>query len=589
MNLPRRVTRLVVLSALLLGGLLIFYLLPFNEPRSVPIPPPKSKPPVPNAPISTVSKPPVSIPNGFVPSSFDWSTVREHHVPGYIKPLPTEAPRILPRVQARATAFASSAVNENRLAAVRNAFKRSYDSYKKYAWMRDELTPITGSAKDPFGGWAATLVDSLDTLWIMGFKKEFKEAASAVGRIDWAHTEFEAANMFETTIRHLGGLLSAYDLSGEDVILRKAVELGEMLYHAFDTPNRIPGFWLDFAKAKAGKLFAGTNDVSASPCSLSMEFTRLSQITGDPKYFSATDRITQFLDTIQNDTSLPGMWPLNINFREEVATDSTFTLGAGADSLYEYFPKMHALLGGVDGVYEKLYRGSMDTAVKNLLFRPMLPNQDDILFSGEYRATKTGGLETDSQHLTCFVGGMFGLGGKLFGIDNHVNLGERLARGCGWAYSQFPTGIMPEIFGMLSCKTLEPCPWNEARWQEAGNPSLPKGFSHANDKKYILRPEAIESIFVLYRITGKSDFQDMAWDMFESIMKATKTDLANSAISDVTVNGPTDKVDSMESFWMAETLKYFYLIFSPPDVISLDDYVFNTEAHPLRRPRGKRT
>lgn len=83
-------------------------------------------------------------------------------------------------------------------------------------------------------------------------------------------------------------------------------------------------------------------------------------------------------------------------------------------------------------------------------------------------------------------------------------------------------------------------------------------------------------------------------------MKSTQTPLANSAITNVTVAGEAEKEDSMEvsdasfhwyndtnsfeqSFWMAETLKYFYLIFSSPDTISLDDYVFSTEAHPFQR------
>lgn len=581
-GLPRRITRLVLFSGILLTVFIVYYL------------------------SSTKPPPPV-----YVPSAFDWSTVRQHHGVKEIKPLPTGKPAALPRVQAADSAFSHSAVNEKRRDAVRNAFKRSYDAYRKYAWMRDELTPVSGSAKDPFGGWAATLVDSLDTLWIMGFRDDFAEAAAAVGTLDWSVTDSTAANMFETTIRHLGGLLSAYDLSGEPVLLRKAVELGEMLYMGFDTPNRMPGFWLDYEKAKTGKLVAGTNDPSASPCSLSMEFTRLSQLTGDDKFYDATDRVTRFLERIQNDTKLPGMWPTTINFQSELAADNSFTLGALADSLYEYLPKMHALLGGVDPVYEQLYRRAIDAAEKHLLFRPMLPDQDDILFSGEFRAGKaSGGLDTDSQHLTCFVGGMFALGGRLFQIDGHVDIGERLARGCGWAYSRFPTGIMPEIFGMVSCKTLEACPWDEERWQKEGSKSLPKGFTHTRDKRYILRPEAIESLFVLYRVTGKADLQDTAWTMFEAIMKATETDLAYSAIEDVTVQGPTKKADSMEvslisntplffdnyiepgmanmcsqSFWMAETLKYFYLIFSPPDVISLDEYVLNTEAHPLKRPR----
>jgi mannosyl-oligosaccharide alpha-1,2-mannosidase len=514
-SLPRRIGRLVLFSGLVLTALVVYYLTSAGRVQPV-----------------------------FVPSSFDWSAVQQHHGVKDIKPLPTGKPAALPRIQAEAGAFVHSAVNEKRRSAVRRAFKRSFDAYKKFAWMRDELTPVSGSAKDPFGGWAATLVDSLDTLWIMGFKNEFAEAAAAVGALDWSVTDSTAANMFETTIRHLGGLLSAYDLSGERVLLRKAIELGEMLYLGFDTPNRLPGFWLDFAKARSGRLVAGTNDPSASPCSLSMEFTRLSQLTGDSKFYDATDRVTRFLERIQNDTLLPGMWPTTLNFQSEKAVDSSFTLGALADSLYEYLPKMHALLGGVDDVYERLYRKAIDAAAKNLLFRPMLPDEDDILFSGEFSAGS--GLSADSQHLTCFVGGMFALGGKLFDIDGHVDIGERLARGCGWAYSRFPTGIMPEIFGMVACKSLDTCPWDEERWDKEGGKTLPKGFTHARDKRYILRPEAIESLFVLYRVTGKADLQDIAWDMFEAIMKATETELANSAIEDVTVLGPTKKLDSME-------------------------------------------
>ncbi|KAJ4334472.1 hypothetical protein N0V85_009931 [Neurospora sp. IMI 360204] len=86
-------------------------------------------------------------------------------------------------------------------------------------------------------------------------------------------------------------------------------------------------------------------------------------------------------------------------------------------------------------------------------------------------------------------------------------------------------------------------------------------------------------------MTGKEDLRDLAWQMFESIVNATETELAYSAIADVTVKGPTTKTDSMESFWLAETLKYFYLIFSPPNLINLDEYVFNTEAHPFLRSK----
>jgi len=92
--------------------------------------------------------------------------------------------------------------------------------------------------------------------------------------------------------------------------------------------------------------------------------------------------------------------------------------------------------------------------------------------------------------------------------------------------------------------------------------------------KALSRPEAVESLFILYRITGNITLQDKAWNMFQAVEKHTRTEIANAAIDDVTTTDPPPpKSDRMESFWTAETLKYFYLIFSELDLISLDEYV----------------
>ncbi|KXJ90120.1 glycoside hydrolase family 47 protein [Microdochium bolleyi] len=522
----------------------------------------------------------------YVPTSFDWASLPQRHPVQNPAKLPRGQPLDMPKIQHDFAANEKPTPERQKLlagrrSAVLRAFTKSWGAYKESAWMHDELRPVSGRPKDPFGGWAATLVDALDTLWIMGLKKDFHEAVAAVGTIDWEITKESSCNFFETTIRHLGGLLSAYDLSGEKALLRKAVELGDMLYAAFDTPSRMPPFWLDFEKAKTGALVAGTHDPSASVASSSLEFTRLAQLTGDDKYYDAIDRVTRLLEKTQNITQLPGMWPTFLDMSVELdqileqrtsfSTERGFTLGALADSLYEYLPKMHALLGGQDPVYERLYRGAMDAVSKNLLFRPMLPSREDILFSGTLWIEADGPrLDAEGQHLTCFVGGMFGLGGKLFGIKEHLDLGEKLARGCAWAYNEFPTGVMPEIFNMVACPGFEACTWNETKFEN--------GFLSARDPQYMLRPEAIESVFLMYRMTGKRYYQDVAWRMFESVIAATETELAFSAIKSV-------RVDSMESFWFAETLKYFYLVFSDEGLVSLDEWVLNTEAHPFRRPK----
>ena len=343
-----------------------------------------------------------------------------------------------------------------------------------------------------------------------------------------------------------------------------------------------------------------------------MEFTRLAQLTGDDKYYDAIDRVRAFLERTQEDSLLPGMWPSMINFASQgVLGDNVFTVGALADSLYEYLPKMFVLLGGREGSrsYEKMYRRAMEVVSERILFQPMIrrsQSDEPLLFAGTLRMFKAGpSFDPEGQHLSCFAGGMFLLGGKVFGIADHVKIGEALAHGCGWAYAAFPTGVMPELFNLVHCGPHDDCSWDEARWAMEGDPQLPFGFINARDPRYLLRPEAIESIFILYRVTANEKLRDIAWTMFQGIIRSTKTEYAYSAIENVTVQGETVKEDSMEvttpsstkcyggnkltrfsfwqSFWLAETLKYFYLIFSPPDVISLDDYVLNTEAHPFKR------
>ncbi|KAL2131435.1 hypothetical protein VTI74DRAFT_5104 [Chaetomium olivicolor] len=581
MAISHRLSRFLVVAAVFL---LAFYILQPSPPPAPPVPPVP-----PNEPTVAASRPKIR----FRPSSFDWTTVAQHHPVSSIRPLPDiSSPDKFPPVQHDFSDYVHDDATKVRQQAVRSAFLRSWNSYKKHAWLRDELAPVYGGGKTTFGGWAATLVDALDTLWIMGLRDEFNMAAAAAAQLDWAKTSDTAANLFETTIRHLGGLLSAYDLSGEPALLEKANELGNMLYMGFDTPNRMPGFWLNFDDAKKGLQLAGLDEPSASPCSLSLEFTRLALLTGDSRFYDAVARINEFLEETQDESKLPGMWPKLINFRDKkVNTQTGFTLGALADSLYEYLPKMAALLGQRNSAFQTMYSKAMRTVEKHMLFRPMVPEDDkegrNVLFVGDvFVRNDQVQLTPETQHLSCFSGGMFGLGGKLFGEQKHVEIGERLARGCAWAYNAFPTGLMPEIFDMVACDDVtDSCPWDQERWEKEGGAKMPKGFKNARDTRYILRPEAIESVFLLYRMTGKEDLRELAWRMFQAVVKSTETPLAYSAISDVTTEGETTKTDSMESFWLAETLKYFYLIFSPPDLISLDEFVFNTEAHPFRRAR----
>ncbi|GAB1311036.1 Glycosyl hydrolase family 47 [Madurella fahalii] len=545
----------------------------------------------------------------YIPSSFDWGRrPQAYPVDGSKRVrLPEGIPRQLPRIQHEFSrdelSDSHNTTQRERRKAVRRVAKRSWKAYRDHAWGQDEVVPLRLVGRDTFAGWGATLVDSLDTLWIMGMKEDFYDAVRHVATIDWNNSTFQDCSLFETNIRYLGGLLSAYDLSQERILLDKAVELGDMLHAGFDTPNHMPANTFHFELAKEGKLAAGKNVASAAVGSLSLEFTRLSQLTGNPKYYSAIDGVTKAFEETQDSTNLPGLWPVFVDLSSGFGVRGTvFSLGSSADSAYEYLSKMHALLGGLEPTYEKLHTKAMAAARKHLLFRPMLPDlppatTPDILFLGNVLSNgMTSMLQPEVQHLGCFAGGMFALGGRLFGQEDDVGIGERLARGCAWAYQSFPTGIMPELSDIVPCEKkkknkdeddLAPCKWNETRWEEqwAHVSRFPKPFKMIRDPQYLLRPEAIESIFILYRITGKADLLDIAWHMFQSIKDATETKFAYSSIADVQVTKRTTKLNRMESYWIAETLKYFYLIFSEPELISLDDYVLNTEAHPLKLPK----
>ncbi|KZM24998.1 Mannosyl-oligosaccharide 1,2-alpha-mannosidase [Ascochyta rabiei] len=540
--------------------------------------------------------------------SFDWARKPIQHPVKEFTQLPTAAPAKLPKIQFdfKKEDATAKKIREARKEEVRKQFLKCWTSYRHMAWMHDELKPISGEVTDHFGGWAATLIDALDTLWIMGFKGEFESAIKDVERIDFGYTALQKVNVFETNIRHLGGLLAAFELSGEKRLLNKAKEVGEMLYHAFDTPNHMPVTRWDFRAAGEGKKqVADTQVLLAELGSMTMEFTRLSQLTGDPKWYDAVTRVTKELEKQQDSTKLPGMWPIVVNARNlDFTEDNAFTLASMADSTYEYLAKMYALLGGQDLTYKKLYEKAMKTAAKHAIYRPMTPGESDLLSSGMVRVDGTTvSLDPELQHLGCYTGGMFALGGKMFANEEHVAIGRKLADTCVWAYKSNPAGIMPEVSHLVKCANTTECHWDDKIWhaqvtaradlQREADPlrniaglRLPPGFSSIEDRRYILRPEAIESVFIMYRITGEQSWQAAGWDMWTAILRVTDTDIGNAALLDISADTPP-MTDSMESFWMAETLKYFFLLFSDPSSVSLDDYVFNTEAHPFKIPKAE--
>jgi mannosyl-oligosaccharide alpha-1,2-mannosidase len=181
---------------------------------------------------------------GKLKPGFQWKSVPIKHPVTKPMKLPDGSPKKLPRVQHKFQEEDPDLKKkrEGRRDKVKEVFLRSWNAYKQKAWLHDELKPIYGGHKDTFGGWGASLVDSLDMLAILGLEDDLRNATDALNQIDFNSSKQRDLNVFETTIRYLGGFLAAYDISEGKypALLEKAIDLGNMLYMAFDTPNRMP-------------------------------------------------------------------------------------------------------------------------------------------------------------------------------------------------------------------------------------------------------------------------------------------------------------------------------------------------------------
>ncbi|CAI7663798.1 unnamed protein product [Penicillium bialowiezense] len=505
--------------------------------------------------------------NGGSQSQFIWRDLPLRYPVVEIQQVPTES-RHLRKIQS-VNSEASQSIHSSqqaRRSVIKETFERSWRSYQSLAWAADGLTPLSGTPTNTQGGWGSKLLETLDTLWIMEMYEDFERAVTAVMEINFEATSLPEINTYDTNIRLLGGLLAAYDLSNDERLLTKCVQLGDMLYVAFDTPNRMPIIHWDPHKAsRHEEQLAEENILAAELGSFTLEFTRLSQITGDSKYFDAAQRVMELFHHQQRSTKLPGLWPVFMNPREGSFEGDEYTLGAEGNSLYKILPRAHALTGGQVPIYRKMYERATFAAAGHNLFQPMNHNTEDFLLSGSVRVlmTQNGKPRTHSQsqvhYRSCFAGGLFAYGGALFNIPAHKRLAHKLVDGCIWAHGAMLHGIMPEVMETVPCASQIHCPWNEWHWkQEAWKKAnslklegasdfnidtfikdhhFPKGFIGIPDATSKLRPDLIESIFVLYRTTRREDLLDKAWDLFQSLNNASETNYGNAAIVDVTFEG----------------------------------------------------
>uniref|UniRef100_A0A8V5GS59 alpha-1,2-Mannosidase n=1 Tax=Melopsittacus undulatus TaxID=13146 RepID=A0A8V5GS59_MELUD len=433
--------------------------------------------------------------------------------------------------------------------------KFAWDNYKLYALGKNELRPLTknGHIGNMFGGLrGATVVDALDTLYIMELEEEFQEAKK------WVEKSFDLnvngeASLFEVNIRYVGGLLATYYLTGEEVFKSKALELGEKLLPAFNTPTGIPRGVINLGSGMSwswGWASAGSS-ILAEFGTLHLEFLHLSELSGNPVFAEKVMNIRKVLNRVEKPQ---GLYP---NFLSPVTgnwVQHHVSIGGLGDSFYEYLIKSWLMSDKKDSEAKKMYDDALEAIEKHLVKK----SAGGLTYIAEWRG---GVLDHKMGHLACFSGGMIALGAEHAGEErkqHYMDLAAEITSTCHESYAH--TKLGPEAFRF-----------------DAGTEAMATRLS---ERYYILRPEVVESYMYMWRLTHDPKYRQWGWEVVKALEKHCRVEAGFSGIRDVYTTTPTH--DNMQqSFFLAETLKYLYLLFCEDDVLSLDDWVFNTEAHPL--------
>ncbi|KAK5164146.1 mannosyl-oligosaccharide alpha-1,2-mannosidase [Saxophila tyrrhenica] len=502
---------------------------------------------------------------------------------------------------------------------VKEAFKLSFDGYNKYAWGHDEFHPVSKGKRQmvPNGmGWI--IVDALDTMMIMNLTDEVAQARQWIHH-NLTYDQDHDVNTFETTIRMLGGLLSAHYLSnrveetyamvdddlGDDLYIEKATDLADRLLGAYETTSGVPLASVNLHTQLGIPSHAdGGASSTAEATTLQLEMKYLANLTGENNYWEHAEHVMQVVD---DNNAKDGLVPIFIyadsgNFRGE-----NIRLGSRGDSYYEYLIKQFLQTSQQEPVYQAMWNETLAGVKKNLITYSA-PSNFTVLAE---RPNGLGGkLSPKMDHLVCFMPGTIALaatGGLPLNQakaqpnwgprqDEDMRLAEELMNTCWGMYKTSPIGLAGEITHF----NLHDPPLMYEEFTADNRPTPPAAFDTSGlgdefvghedfmikgaDAHNLQRPETIESLFYMWRITGDEKYRNWGWEMFESFVKWTAVEdgTGYTSLTSVLTTPPPQK-DNMESFWLAETLKYFYLLFSPTDILPLTDVVFNTEAHAFPR------
>ena len=424
--------------------------------------------------------------------------------------------------------------NAQTLAArVRTEFLHAWNNYERYAWGHDALQPLSKTPHDWYGqSLLMTPVDAPDTLVVMHLDAEAAKARSLI-LSDLSFDRDIYVKNFEITIRLLGGLLSGYQLTGDKRLVNLAEDLGNRLLPVFNSPTGLPYV---FVNLRTGQTRGAVTN-PAETGTLLLEFGTLSKLTGRAIFYDKAKHAV--VETFRRRSQL-GLVGQSINVETGAWTNTDSHISGGIDSYYEYLWKCWLLFGDKD--CRDMWQASIPAVNKYLA--------DEIggeLWYGHADMRTGRRTETTYGALDAFFPALLAFSGDLARA-------RRLQASSFKMWNLY--GIEPEI---LDYKTIRVV---------AGS--------------YHLRPEIVESTYYLYHYTGDPEYRHRGEKMFDDFVRYCRTDSGYAALADVTSK---QQLDEMESFVLAETFKYFYLLFAPAGTLEFDKVIFNTEAHPLRRMR----
>ncbi|KAL0259795.1 hypothetical protein SLS55_005535 [Diplodia seriata] len=487
-----------------------------------------------------------------------------------------------------------TAEENERAAQIKDAFTTAWEGYYTYAFPNDELRPLNRT-----NGWGLTLVDALSTASLMGLQSVVDRSLEFIPTIDYTHDSTnEVCSLFETNIRHIAGLLSAHDLltgplahlvkneTQAAALLPQARLLADTLKFGFDTPTGIPANGL---YVNNGSTDGATDNNIAQVGTLVLEWTRLSDLTGDPQYGELAQTAEDFLLNPRGafGQPFPGLIGGEINITTGRFTSEQGGWIGGVDSFYEYLIKMFVYDPTRFEFYKDRWVTAVESSIKYLESHPT--SRPDLTFLAFHNGSRIVGY---SEHLACFDGGSFILGGLVLQEQRYVDFGLKLVDGCEAIYNQTLTGLGPDVFRWDPAATNStnqtisrtPIPANQTSFYQRA------GF-WIEDGGYGIGPEALESFYYAYRATGDRRYQDYIWHAFQNLREyAGIGTVGFSTLEDVNAPAGGGFGNYQPSFFLAETLKYAYLAHAPAAAVHVgagqtadaQEWVFNTEAHPMR-------